>query len=137
MDSINLFGLQMAVRELYRINYQNILETEKRYYGENTLSPESSFVFAQEMAFCFMSKNPKREIDSYIQEMLDKFCKENVQAYYEMLLSVSLVASVFYDSEKLDLSKHFAQWFATLAYDENFYSKYVTDENIERFWTLR
>ena len=137
MNSINLLGFLMAVKKLYHNNYQNLLKTEKKYYGENVLEPENRFTFAEEMVIYLITDNPKQEIGLYIERMLNTFCKGCVQAYYEMLLSVSIVALVFYESKMFDLSKYCAQWFATLAYDEDFYSQYVTEEDIERFWTLR
>ena len=137
MNSINVFGLQMAVEELYYNNYQNLLKTEKKYYGENVLEPENRYTFAEDMVIRLINDNPKQEIGLYIERMLNTFCKGRVQAYYEMLLSVSIVALVFYESKMFDLSKYCAQWFATLAYDEDFYSQYVTEGDIERFWTLR
>ena len=137
MNSITVSGLQMPVAALYYNNYQNLLKTEKKYYGENVLEPENRFTFAEEMVIYLITDNPKQEIGLYIATLLNTFCKGRVQAYYEMLLSVSIVALVFYESKMFDLSKYCAQWFATLAYDEDFYSQYVTEEDIERFWTLR
>lgn len=137
MKKISAFQLQVAVEDMYYNIYKNTVKTEKKFYGENILDIDSHFTFAEDIVLCLMSDNPKQEIDLYINKMLNRFCKGCIQAYYEMLLSVSLMGTVFYDCEMLDLSKCCVQWFAKLAYDEDFYHKYISDENIERFWTLR
>ena len=82
MNSINVFGLQMAVEELYYNNYQHLLQTEKKYYGENVLEPENRFTFAEDMVIRLINDNPKQEIGLYIERMLNTFCKGRVQAYY-------------------------------------------------------
>ena len=137
MNNMNVFELQMTVAGMYYNSYKRTLEAEKMIYGTNALGSDNCFTFAEDMVLCLMDDDPCRGIDGYVNTMLNRFCKGGMQAYYEMILSLSLLSSVFNEMGATNLYKCCTRWYAKLFYNEDFYPQYISDDNIERLWRLR
>jgi hypothetical protein len=78
----------------------------------------------------------KKDVDRYINRMLKQYCKNNKQAYYEMIMSVLCILEIYNYLQKEDEIKFFRNWQYKLQYDENFYKSYITEEEMSDYWRL-
>lgn len=98
------------------------------------LYDENKYTFARDMA-SYMG-NPK-ELEKYIERMLSKFCKNNRQAYFEMILSTMTMANLFYEYGANTESKICSDYYSKLFFDEDTYSKYIREDELSGLWSLR
>jgi hypothetical protein len=116
-------------------NFANIYNEVKAYskhIGLDVFDAESRYTFATDMAFYSSTK----EIDAYINRMLNRYCKKNKQAYYEMIMSVLCMLEIYNYLQQEDEIKFFRNWQYKLQYDENFYKSYITEEEMSDYWRL-
>jgi hypothetical protein len=78
----------------------------------------------------------KKDVDRYINRMLKQYCKNNKQAYYEMIMSVLCMLEIYNYLQQEDEIKFFRNWQYKLQYDENFYKPYITEEEMSDYWRL-
>ena len=109
---------------------QSFLKTYKNWkdidnlYGENCLEPENHYTFAD-------------DLEKYIKRMLSRFANKNKQAYFEMILATLTMSWFFLSLGAEELSELCKKWYTNLFFDEKYYTKYITEEEIAQFWRLR
>lgn len=100
----------------------------------NCLTEENKYTFADDMVV-YMG-NPK-ELEKYIKRMLSRFCKNNKQAYFEMILSTITMTNLFYNWGAEKESEICSYYYSALFFDEDTYSKYITENELSDLWGLR
>lgn len=100
----------------------------------NCLYDENKYTFADDMVI-YMG-NPE-ELEKYIERMLSKFCKNNKQAYFEMILSTMTMANLFYKWGANKENKICSDYYSKLFFDKDTYSKYITKDELSGLWSLR
>lgn len=102
-------------------------------YGENCLEPENHYTFADDMVYY----DSTDDLEKYIKRMLSRFANKNKQAYFEMILATLTMSWFFLFVGAEELSELCKKWYANLFFDEKYYTKYITEEEIAQFWRLR
>lgn len=133
-SEITIGQLQCAVYDYYLSVYQVASDTDKMY-GTNILEPTHMYTYATDMVTCLIFDNISMYIDKYIDSMLNKSCKGNVQAYFEMILSTMVMSKFFAELGQDIESRLCSRWHTKLLFDV--YSDYVTEEEISNIWRLR
>lgn len=124
--------------EMFAIAYDNFADiyneakAYSKYLGLNMFEEKSSYSFATDMALYYDEK----DVDRYINRMLKQYCKNNKQAYYEMIMSVLCMLEIYHYLQQEDEIKFFRNWQYKLQYDENFYKPYITEEEMSDYWRL-
>jgi len=104
----------------------------------NCLKDEPCYTFAEDMAMYVGRENYGKEVDAYINRMLEAHCVNgNAQAYYEMVLGLmSLSWTLYYAglTKECDvIIDRYNQYF----FDKKTYSKWVSDEDHMKLMKLR
>lgn len=124
----SFLGLQDWVIMYYQYEYSRMWEVAV-CYREESLDLNPCFSFAIDMVGELLDRNPEKSLDSYIKRMLKRYCKKNLQGYFEMALSLSIMAEVFAYKNIPELRKVCEKWYDDLLYGQ--YKDYVTkDQNI-------
>lgn len=90
-----------------------------------TISEDSVYCnFVEEILLCILDGG---DIDSKIQNMLDKNCKNNPQAYFEMFFSISHLRNIF-DNYK-DTEETLARWVDKLIGENDFAKQYISEDD--------
>lgn len=124
--------------EMFAIAYGNFADiyneakAYSKHIGLNMFEEKSSYSFATDMALYY----DKKDVDRYINRMLKQYCKNDKQAYYEMIMSVLCMLEIYNYLQKEDEIKFFRNWQYKLQYDENFYKSYITEEEMSDYWRL-
>jgi hypothetical protein len=125
--------------EMFAIAYGNFADiyNEAKAYSKhigqpNMFNETNSYTFATDMVFYCDNK----ELDAYIKRMLKRYCKNNKQAYYEMIMSVLCMLEIYNYLEREDKIMFFRNWQYKLQYDEDFYKPYITEEEMSEYWRL-
>lgn len=116
-------------------NFANIYNEAKAYskhIGLNMFDAESSYTFATDMVLYSSTK----EIDAYINRMLNRYCKKNKQAYYEMIMSVLCMLEIYNYLQDEEMIMFFRNWQYKLQYSEEFYKPYITESEMSDYWRL-
>lgn len=117
--------------------YWNVYRDWKKYDRQtltNCLEDENKYTFADNMVV-YMG-NPK-ELEKYIKRMLSRFCKNNKQAYFEMILSTMTMANLFYSWGAEEESEICTEYYSNLFFNEDTYTKYITEDELSELWSLR
>ena len=117
--------------------YLNVYHNWRNYDKQTStdcLQDENKYTFASDMVI-YMG-NPK-ELEKYIERMLNEFCKNNKQAFFEMILSTMTMANLFYKWGANKESKICSDYYNKLFFEENTYSKYIDKDELSDLWCLR
>ena len=98
------------------------------------LAEENKYTFADDMVI-YMGNTT--ELKNYIERMLNRFCKNNKQAYFEMILSTMTMANLFCAWGANKESKICSDYYNKLFFNEDTYSKYITKDEISELQSLR
>lgn len=132
--------MRVDIYSLVNIAYNGYLNVyaDWKFYDKQTntncLENENKYTFASDMVI-YMG-NPK-ELKKYIERMLNVHCKNNKQAYFEMILSTITMANRFNAWGADKESKICSDYYSALFFNENTYTKYVTEDEISDLWRLR
>ena len=80
--------------------------------------------FVEEILICILDGG---DIDSKIQNLLDKNCKNNPQAFYEMYFSISHLSNIF-DNFK-DTEETLVRWVDKLLDENDFIEQYISEDD--------
>lgn len=130
VDTITLINLAYNA-------YLNVYKDWKNYDRQTStdcLEDENKYTFADDMVV-YMG-NPK-ELEKYINRMLSRFCKNNKQAYFEMILSTMTMANLFYRWGAEKESEICTEYYSNLFFNEDTYTKYITEDELSELWSLR
>lgn len=130
---INTFSLVNKAHSTYLGVYADWKKYDK-LTNTNCLAEESKYTFADDMVIYMGNPN---ELEKYIKRMLKRFCKNNKQAYFEMILSTITMANLFYSWGANKESEICSDYYSALFFDENTYSKYITENELSEMWGLR
>lgn len=86
--------------------------------------------FVEEILLCILDGG---DVDSKIQNMLDRDCKNNHQAYFEMCFVISFINCYCEDEE----SNFFQKWEEKLYADFNYIIKYIEFDELEALMRVR
>lgn len=103
------------------------------------INEESSYSFVGDMFRNIGGDNT--QLNDYINQMLETHCKNNWQAYFEMMLSCMVMETVFSSkthdfksiTEQFDF---FKDWRKKMVEPNGIYSQYVSDKDMETYWRL-
>lgn len=124
-----IFGLLDWVNQYYYYEYCRMREVAVMW-REESLDFDPCFTFAIDMVTQLCDRNPEKSLDSYIKRMLKQYCKKNLQGYFEMALSLSIMVEVFAYQNRPELRKVCEKWYYNLLFYGQ-YKDYVTkDQNI-------
>lgn len=119
------------------IAYMGVYADWKSYDKQthtDCLAAENKYTFASDMALYMGNPN---ELKKYIEKMLNQFCKNKKQGYFEMILSTMTMANLFYDWGANEESKICSDYYNALFFNEDTYSKYITEDELSKLWSLR
>lgn len=134
---VSLGTLQQKAYCGYQSVYKGWVEYDK-LTKTDCLSNKSRYTFAEDMvAYIVDTKTAEKQIDSYINRMLKRWCKNNKQAYYELILSTMFMSNMFAELGLDNLGELCADWYYKLFYDEEFIYNYITEKEISDLWGLR
>lgn len=117
--------------------YLNVYADWKKYDKQtqtDCLADKNKYTFADDMV-AYMGNTT--ELEKYIKRMLSRFCKKNKQAYFEMILSTMTMANLFYNWGAEKESEICSYYYSALFFDENTYTKYITENELSELWGLR
>lgn len=120
----------MVAYNAYLSVYKIWRDYDKQTYTDS-LEDENRYSFADDMVVYMGDIN---ELNKYIERMLDRHCKGDKQAYFEMILSTMTMANVFADWGADKESELCGKWYRKLFYRD--YTKYITEEEISDLWGL-
>lgn len=128
--SVNSFSeLFDWVNQYYYYEYSRMCDVAK-LYGEESLDLNPCFTFAIDMLTQWLDRNPEKGLESYIKRMVKQYCKKEIQGYFEMALSLSIMVEVFTYKNIPELCKVCKKWYNDLLYSEE-YKNYVSkDQNL-------
>lgn len=113
------------VNQYYYYEYSRMCDVAKMY-GEESLDLNPCFTFAIDMLTQLWNRNPEKGLESYIKRMVKQYCKKEIQGYFEMALSLSIMVEVFTYKNIPELRKVCEKWYDDLLYGQ--YKDYVTKE---------
>ena len=118
-------------------NYESVYEEAKdysKYIGiDNLLKESNDYTFATDM-LCYIGDT--KELNSYIKRMLEQYCHNSKQAYYELIMACICMCEVF---SHIKMEKEFEcvkKWMYKLRYDPDFYKGYITEKEFTDFLVL-
>lgn len=117
--------------------YLNVYKQWRNYDRQtytDCLEDENKYTFANDMVV-YMG-NPK-ELENYIERMLERFCKNNKQAYFEMILSTMTMANLFHSWGAKEEWEICSEWNNKIFFNDKIYTKYITEEELSDMWSLR
>lgn len=130
---VDTFSLVNIAYNAYLNVYANWKNYDKQTHTD-CLAEENKYTFASDMVLYMGNPN---ELEKYIERMLKRFCKNNKQAYFEMILSTMTMANAFrrWGADKeCDIC---GDYYTKLFFNENTYSKYITENELSDLWILR
>ncbi len=118
-------------------NYDSVYKEAKDYSKhigiDNLLEEDKDYTFATDM-LCYIGDT--KELNSYIERMLEQYCHNSKQAYYELIMACICMYEVF---SHLKMKKEFGcvkNWMYKLRYDPDFYKGYITEKEFRDFLVL-
>ena len=130
---VDTFSLANIAYNTYLNVYANWEKWDKHTHTD-CLAEENKYTFADDMVIYMGNPN---ELEKYIERMLKRFCKNNKQAYFEMILSTMTMANLFYEWGANKESEICSYYYSALFFDENTYSKYITENELSDLLRLR
>lgn len=130
---VDTFSLKNRAYNEYLNVYANWKFYDK-HTNTNCLEDENKYTFASDMVI-YMG-NPK-ELKKYIERMLNEHCKNNKQAFFEMILSTITMANIFHNWGADKEGKICSDYYYKLFFNEKTYSKYITVNELSELWSLR
>lgn len=130
---VDTFSLANIAYNTYLNVYANWEKWDKHTHTD-CLAEENKYTFADDMVIYMGNPN---ELEKYIERMLKRFCKNNKQAYFEMILSTMTMANLFYSWGANKESEICSDYYSALFFDENTYSKYITIDELRDLLRLR
>ena len=130
---VDIYSLVNKAYNTYLGVYANWKSFDK-LMQTNCLAEENKYTFADDMVI-YMGNTT--ELKNYIERMLNRFCKNNKQAYFEMILSTMTMANLFCAWGANKESKICSRYNTDLLFDKDTYSKYITEDELSDFWVLR
>ena len=130
---VDTFSLVNIAYNTYLNVYANWKSYDKQTYTD-CLAEENKYTFADDMVIYMGNPN---ELEKYIKRMLKRFCKNNKQAYFEMILSTMTMANLFYSWGANEESEICSYYYSALFFDEDTDSKYITENELSDLWGLR
>lgn len=130
---VNTFSLANIAYNTYLNVYANWEKWDKHTHTD-CLAEENKYTFADDMVIYMGNPN---ELEKYIKRMLSRFCKGNKQAYFEMILSTMTMANLFYSWGAEEESEICTEYYSNLFFNEDIYTKYITEDELSDLWGLR
>ena len=125
----SFFKLFDWVNQYYYYEYSRMCDVAK-IYGEESFDLNPCFTFAIDMLTQLWDRNPEKGLESYIKRMVKQYCKKEIQGYFEMALSLSIMVEVFTYKNIPELCEVCKKWYNDLLYSEE-YKNYVSkDQNL-------
>ena len=109
--------------KIYRETYYDYFKKFQLAINDLTMISENSIYcyFVEELLLCKMDGG---DVDSKIQNLLDRDCINNPQGYYEMFFSLVHLGCLFRDFN--EDKKTFTKWADKLTKDDYFSEQYIT-----------
>lgn len=105
---------------LYKPSYYDYFKKFQVVINDLTMISENCMYsyFVEELLTCELNGG---DVDSKIQNLLDRDCINNPQGYFEMVFSLIHISCFFRDFNEI-----FTKWANKLVLDDNFYKQYIT-----------